>query len=88
MDKDNDIVIHNRSDYISKLSNILEDTSKFKRVNFQERKALNQLIHMEERMIRRLKYLEGQGEIFEKEKIEKNFMLKSLKIIPTNNIKT
>ena len=70
MDKDNNIVILNRSDYISKLSKILEDTSKFKRVNLQERKALNQLIYMEERIIRLLKYLEDQGEIFEKEKID------------------
>ena len=38
-DKGNNIVIVNRSNYISKLSKILEDTSKFKRVNIEERKA-------------------------------------------------
>ena len=47
-DKANNIVILNRSDYISKLSKILDDTSKFKRVNIDEGKALNHLIHMEE----------------------------------------
>ena len=38
-DKGNNIVILNRSDYISKLSKILEDTSKFKRVNIEEGKT-------------------------------------------------
>ena len=42
---------------------MLEDTSKFKRVNIEEGKALNHLIHMEERIIRLLKSLESQGEI-------------------------
>ena len=40
-DNGNDIVILNRSDYISKLSKILEDTSKFKRVNIEEGKVLD-----------------------------------------------
>ena len=47
---------------------MLEDTSKFKRVNVEEGKALNHLIHMEERIIRLLKSLEDQSEIFEKER--------------------
>ena len=47
-DKGKNIVILNRRDYISKLSKILEDTSKFKRVKIEEGKALNQLIHIEE----------------------------------------
>ena len=38
--KGNDIVILNRSDYISKLKKILEDTSKFERVNIVEGKVL------------------------------------------------
>ena len=67
-DKDNNIIVLNRSDYISKLSKILEDTSKFKRVNIEEGKALNHLIHMEERIIRLFKSLEDQGKISEKEK--------------------
>ena len=40
VDEDNNIVILNRSDYISTLSSILEDTSKFERVNIKEGKAL------------------------------------------------
>ena len=65
---DNNIVILKRSDYISKLSKILEDTSKFTRVNIEERKALNHLIHMEEQIMRLLKSLKDPGEISEKEK--------------------
>ena len=38
----------NRNDYNSKLCKILEDTSKFKRVNIEEGKAFNYSIHMEE----------------------------------------
>ena len=45
------IIIISRTDYISKLSKILEDTSKFKRVNIEERKALHRLLHKEERII-------------------------------------
>ena len=67
-DKGNNIVILNRSDFVSKLNKMLEDTSKFKKVNIEEGKALNHLIHMEERIIRLLKSLESQGEISEKEK--------------------
>ena len=43
-----------------KLSKILEDTSKFKRVNIEEGKPLNHLIHMEERIIRLVQSLEDQ----------------------------
>ena len=67
-DKGNKIVILTRSNYISKLSKILEDNSKFKRVNIEEGKALCHLIHMEERIIRLLKSLGDQREISEKEK--------------------
>ena len=51
-----------------KLSEILEDTSKFKIVNIGGGKALNHLIHTEKRIIRLAKSLEDQGEISEKEK--------------------
>ena len=57
--------------YFSKLSKILEDTSKFKRVNIEEGKTLNHLTHMEERIIRLLKSLENQGEISEKKRNDK-----------------
>ena len=43
-DKSNNTVILNRSDYTSKLSKILEDNSKFKRLNLEEGKALDHLI--------------------------------------------
>ena len=46
--KGNNVVILNRSDYISNLTKILEVTSKFKRVNVEKGKASNHLIHMEE----------------------------------------
>ena len=68
MEKGNNVVILNRIDYISKLSKILEDTSKLKRVNVEEEKALSHLIHMEERIIRLLESLEDQGEVSEKER--------------------
>ena len=46
----------------------MDDTSKFKRVNIKQGKALNHLIHMEERIICLLKSLEDQGETSEKER--------------------
>ena len=67
--KGNNIVILNRSDYISKPTKVLEDTSKFKRVNIEEGKALNHLIHTEERTIRLFKSLEDPGEILKKKKM-------------------
>ena len=54
---------------------MLEDTSKFKRVNIEEGKALNHLIHMEERIIRLLKN-------------PQRITLRNLEIISINNIKT
>ena len=67
-DKGNNIVTLHRSDYISKLNKTLEDISKFKRVNIEEGKALNHLIHMEEQIILLLQCLQNLGEISEKEK--------------------
>ena len=46
-DKGNGIVILNTTDYIPKLSKILEDNFKFKRMIKEEGKALNHLIQME-----------------------------------------
>ena len=68
-DKANNIVSFNRSDYISKGSKILEDTSQFKMVNIKERKALNHLVHMEERIIRFLKSLEKRAKFLKKKKM-------------------
>ena len=67
-DKGSYVIILNRSDYISKLSKILENKSKFKWVNVEEGKALNHLIHMEEWIIHLLKSLDDQGEISENER--------------------
>ena len=67
-DEANNIVVLNRSDYISKPSKILEDASKCKRVTIEEGKAVNHLIHMEEWIISLLKSLEDQDEISGKEK--------------------
>ena len=66
MDKGNNIVIFNRSDYISKLSKILQDTTKFKKVNIEKAKALNQLIRMVKETKRLLKRSEDQGAFSEK----------------------
>ena len=60
-DKGNNDMVLNRSEYISKINKIYEDTSKFKRVNIEEGKALNHSIHIEERIIRLLKSLADQG---------------------------
>ena len=68
-DKANNIVSFNRSDYISKGSKILEDTSQFRRVNIKERKALNHLVHMEERIIRFLKSLEKRAKFLKNKKM-------------------
>ena len=48
-DKANNIIKLNRSDYILKLSNILEGTSKFKRVDIEEGKALYHLGEISEK---------------------------------------
>ena len=66
VDKGNNIIIFNRSDYISKLSKILQDTSTFKKVNIEEAKALNQLVRMVKRTKRLLKSSEDQGAFSEK----------------------
>ena len=68
-EKANNIVSFNRSDYISKGSKILEDTSQFRRVNIKERKALNHLVHVEERIIRFLKSLEKRAKFLKKKKM-------------------
>ena len=52
---------------IDKGDNIVNLSSKFRRVNIEEVKALNYLIKMEEQTICFLKSLEDQGEISVKE---------------------
>ena len=65
-DKGNTIVVLNKSDIISRLNRILDDTSKFKRLHLEEGKVLNHIIHMEQRIIDILKSLKNQNEISEK----------------------
>ena len=65
-DKGNTIVILNKSDFISRLNQILDDTSKFKRFYLEEGKLLNHIIHMEQRIIDFLKSLKNQNDISEK----------------------
>ena len=54
------------NNYILRLSQILDDTSKFKRLHLMEGKVLNPIIHMEQRIIDLLKSLKNQNEISEK----------------------
>ena len=64
---------------ISKLSKSLEDTSKFKRVNVEEGKALNHLIHMEKLIIRLLKSLKEM--IYIHQVLDQEFYMGLLKSI-------
>ena len=65
-DNDNTIVILNKSDYISRLNRILDETSKFKRFHLEKDKVLSRIIYMEQRIIDLLKSLGNQNEISEK----------------------
>ena len=49
-DKGNTVVILNRKDYVCKMKNILNDSSKFHKVYIDHDKILNHLIHMENRV--------------------------------------
>ena len=65
-DNDNTIVILNKSNYISRLNRILDETSKFKRFHLEKDKVLSHIIYMEQRIIDLLKSLGNQNEISEK----------------------
>ena len=65
-DKDNTIVVLNKNDNISKFNRILDDTSKFKRLQLEEGKVLNHIIYMEQCIVDLLKSLKNQNEISEK----------------------
>ena len=63
--------ILSRNHFTSVVSKILENISKFKRVDIEEGKALihlNQLIHIEEQIMHLFKSLEDQDEISDKGK--------------------
>ena len=62
-DKGKTIVILNKNDYISRLNQVLDDTSKLKRIHLEEDKVLNHIIHMERRIIDLVKSLKNQNEL-------------------------
>ena len=49
-DKCNTVVILNGKDYVCKMENVLNDSSKFHKVYIDHDKVLNHLIHMENRV--------------------------------------
>ena len=57
-DKGNTVVILNRKDYVCKMKNILNDSSKFHKGYIDHDKILNHLIHMENRVTDVAKILE------------------------------
>ena len=65
-DKDNTVVLLNRKDYICKMKLILADTSKFKKIQIDNSKVLNHLIHMENEIVKLLKKLKEEQEISDK----------------------
>ena len=64
--RDNTIMILHKNDFISRLNQILDNTSKFKRLHIEKREALNHLIYMEKRNIDLLKNSKHQNKISEK----------------------
>ena len=63
VDKGNTVVILNRKDYVCKMKNILNGSSKFYKVYMDHDKILNHLIHMENRVTDVLKSLRDKKEI-------------------------
>ena len=60
------MVLLNRKDYISKVKLILADSSKFKKIQIDDSKVLNHLIHMENKIVQLLKRLKEKQEISDK----------------------
>ena len=65
-DKGNTVVILNKNDYISKIKVILNDSSEFQKLSFDQSKVLNHIVHMENRIIVVLKKLKNKKVISEK----------------------
>ena len=69
-DKRNNVVLLNRKDYISKMKLILADTSEFEKIQVDDTKVINQLNHMENKIIQLLRKstmnvtLQVQNQIF------------------------
>ena len=66
VDKGNKVVLLNRKDYISKMKLILADSSKFKKIQIDDSKVLNHLIHKENKIDELLKKLKEKQEISNK----------------------
>ena len=64
--KPNTVAILNKDDYISRLNQILDDTSKCERLHVEEDKALNHIILMKDCIIELLISLKNQSQILEK----------------------
>ena len=66
-DRDNTVVLLNKKDYISKMKVILADTPKIKKIQTDDSKVVNNLIHMEKQLLHFSKNL----------KKNKTFLIKS-----------
>ena len=66
-DRDNTVVLLNKKDYISKMKVILADTPKIKKIQIDDSKVVNNLIHMEKQLLHFSKNL----------KKNKTFLIKS-----------
>ena len=64
--KVNTVILLNRKDFISKVKLILADTSKIAKIEIEDSKALNHLIHMENKIVELLKKLKEKLEISDK----------------------
>ena len=62
-DKGNTVVILNRKDYVCKMKNILNDSSKFHKIYIDYDKVLNHPIYMENRVTNVLKNFKDKKEI-------------------------
>ena len=63
MNKGNTVVILNRKDHVCRMTNILNDSSKFHKVYMDHDKILNHLIRMENRVTDVLKNIRDKKEI-------------------------
>ena len=65
-DKDNTVLPLSRKEYISKMELILADNLKLKKIQIDDSKVLNHLIHMDNKFVEFLKWLKEKQEIFDK----------------------
>ena len=65
-DKGNTVVIFNKKDYNLRMKKILSDTTKFHKLSFDQKKVLNHVVNMENRIISVLKKLKDKNQISNK----------------------